>query len=476
MPDSPSDFEVGATINQQPRPRILIYGFGNSEGENNDEPLPEFIRPIFTLAPTVVRVTSLSQVRTTEWDVLVTDQPLFHKISNGFGSTTYKPISPHLCVLYITNTFSDQDTIEQRPDWRQKILFRQGHVSQEFTRIRNLPAPIAELVHEQLEPVFKRRVSHQKFEAAQSIWASGPDFTSPSRSRKEYHEVVIQPFSITPSGAILAGRYARSESSETWLLPSDTPDLSQWFSAALTEWQKLAPERFPALPDWTTRQEWSTAAERYLRKQVDDLKLRRASILRQLEAEEGQLKKSLLAAKEAADAYERALLTEQDDPLKRAVAKALSDLGFAVTDSDATAASDDHLEDLQVRDSRDPNWIALVEVKGYGRGAKTEALTQFIRFTTRFMHAQKRTPDALWYIVNQFRGKDPSARQQALHGKAVDVAAFGSGGGLVIDTVELFRLVISVQEGVISRDQAREALRKATGRFLTGFPAPEDRP
>ncbi len=140
-------------------------------------------------------------------------------------------------------------------------------------------------------------------------------------------------------------------------------------------------------------------------------------------------------------------------------------MGFEVTDADKDAASDDHLEDLHIKDPDRPGWIALGEVKGYSRGAKTEGITQFLRFNMRYTARTKQNPDANWYIVNQFLNRDPSTRQMALHGKEEDVAAFGEANGLVVDTVALFHLFARVQDGAVPPQEARKLLVQSTGRF-----------
>ncbi|MFH9435681.1 hypothetical protein [Streptomyces rochei] len=208
-----------------------------------------------------------------------------------------------------------------------------------------------------------------------------------------------------------------------------------------------------------------TAEEKRISAEIAEVEERRRKVLAELADRESELKQQLAAAVEVADGLERALLTTQSDALKEAVMTTLGALGFTVTDADQTAASDDHLEDLHIRDAGRPDWIALGEVKGYTRGAKTEGITQFLRFNMRYMAREKRSPDANWYIVNQFLNRDPSIRQKALHGKDEDVAAFGEANGLVIDTVELFKLFIRVQEGIIAKEEARRLLVESTGRF-----------
>jgi hypothetical protein len=251
------------------------------------------------------------------------------------------------------------------------------------------------------------------------------------------------------------------------MLPHDVPDLIPWVRAALAEWHRLAPDRFPGVPDWSHGDEWSTPTERALRARLRDIADERDARMQELNEREASTRRLLDEARSAADQDERALLTETGRPLVLAVLNALSTLGFDVIDADDDAPEDDHLEDLRITDSEAPGWIALVEVKGYTKGAKTEALTQFIRFEKRYQTQNGRTADAEWYIVNQFRSRDPSTRQAALHGKDDDIAAFASSGGLVIDTVELFRVLDEVRTGSRQAGDVRRAMREATGRWKT---------
>jgi hypothetical protein len=151
--------------------------------------------------------------------------------------------------------------------------------------------------------------------------------------------------------------------------------------------------------------------------------------------------------------------------LVRAVIRALGEIGFVVVDADATADPSEHLEDLRISDPDAPNWIALGEVKGYTKGAKTEGITQFIRFSTRYAKEAGRGPDSMWYIVNQFMKRDPAERQRVLHGNDGDVSAFADNGGLVLDTVQLFHLLNHVRTGKISAEEGRRRLRESVGLF-----------
>jgi len=141
-------------------------------------------------------------------------------------------------------------------------------------------------------------------------------------------------------------------------------------------------------------------------------------------------------------------------------------MGFEVENSDLTAAPGDNLEDLIVCDPGHPGWVALVEVKGYTKGAQTAALTQCARFSSRYALKHRREPDALWYIVNQFLTKDPEDRQPVLHGNDQDVEAFAEADGLIMDTIELFRSLMRLRRGELTGVQVRAALH-TTGIYLT---------
>jgi len=433
------EIESGAIVNISPRPRMLVWGFSDDQS---------LVTQLLQLCPTSQHIASLSQVRQTEWDLLVTDQSL--ELKNAI-----REVEPHLSVVYRAPADEYFVTIERRPGWKSKIRSRAGVVSQELQRMRNLPERVAILVHEKLEPVLTKRTSHRVFEHQ--------EVRPPESARAP--EIV--PFISTAESHPLAGKYPRSDASEAWLLPEDIPDFPSWVQAALAEWHSLAPERFPGVPDWSTRKAWLTKEELTLTAEIEAVKKERAEQVERLQKLEAELQARLATARESADKYERALLTTQSDELKNSVIRALQEIGFNVVDADETAQADDHLEDLHITDPDIPGWVALGEVKGYTKGAKTEGLTQFLRFNMRYTSRTGRNPDACWYIVNQFIKRDPSTRQQALHGKDEDVLAFGSASGLVIDTVQLFQVLRNVRAGSLTSKSARELLRNASGRFST---------
>jgi hypothetical protein len=63
-------------------------------------------------------------------------------------------------------------------------------------------------------------------------------------------------------------------------------------------------------------------------------------------------------------------------------------------------------------------------------------------------------------------GQDPSTRPIPLASNPNELQTFAEDGGLVIDTSELFRLVMNVRRGLIDQDAARQEIREARGAFL----------
>ncbi len=181
---------------------------------------------------------------------------------------------------------------------------------------------------------------------------------------------------------------------------------------------------------------------------------------------EQEAQETLRELREEVDQSERLLLTATGDVLVQAVKAALERLGFVVEDMDAKG-SREKLEDLHVRDG---DWLALCEVKGYTKGGSVTDIGKINRFVERYGRATGSWPDARWYVVNQFSGRDPSARMQLLRGQDEDVEEFAESDGLAIDTRSLFLLDKDVSEGRIEKDEARLKLRESVGRFGYGLP------
>jgi hypothetical protein len=86
------------------------------------------------------------------------------------------------------------------------------------------------------------------------------------------------------------------------------------------------------------------------------------------------------------------------------------------------------------------------------------------RFRSRFQQDEGRRPDACWLIVNHFMELDPDLRERVLQSRQPEVDEFASDGGLVVDSVQLFRLFGVVAAGTLDASTARTALRTSVGR------------
>lgn len=429
------------------------------------EDRPELVERLLALAPSAKHIASLHDVRQAEWDLLVTDTSLNESSRDVFSRERSISPEPHLCAVVVLDEVATGwgGDVEHGP-WSGAIDVRGPHIASELRRVPGLPERVAALTHEQLEPVLIARTRHTWFGVRESAPRVLPSAGGPA-ARQLPATPTIEPFIETADGRPLAGKYKRSTEAETWLLPADVPDVVPWVSAALGEWHALAPNRFPGVPDWSQSPTWQTPAEIVLQDALEVLNEERQIAELGFASREGELRARLLVAREAADGYERALLTAQDEQLRLVVMRALRELGLTVNDSDAEATERDALEDLRAADPEFPKWIALVEVKGYTKGAKTEAIGQFLRFQRRFSEREGRMADAEWYVVNQFLSRDPSTRQHALAGSPGDVAAFAAAGGLVIDTVVLFTLLMQARRKERTAADVRLLLRTSTGRL-----------
>jgi hypothetical protein len=254
----------------------------------------------------------------------------------------------------------------------------------------------------------------------------------------------------------------------TWCLclpiVPEHPEL--WLRAALDVWRESAPERFPGGPVWRDASEYQTQEQRRLHASLAELAAERLQVEAALNAREAALESDLVAADSAAEAGSLRLLTDDGPTLVEAVTVALEELGFVVVDADSELAEGvAKAEDLRLSDPGDDDWTNITEVKGHTGGAKASVLLKLSQRAERFALRAGALPTARWYIANQFRESDPRKRPVVLRGADDDLEVFGQGGGLVIDTRDLFTLAGEVADGERTADSARGLLKAARGRF-----------
>lgn len=330
--------------------------------------------------------------------------------------------------------------------------------AREFAIPKGLPSSIETLIKTQLVPLTQQEQTHEWLELSVRSAATDQEWAS-----------VLQPFLLTRRDQVLAGRFPRPGArSECWCFPDYAISIAPAIvEVALREWRKRDPEVFPTT-DWASQSQWRTTSENRLVNELDELEAQRAATLANMRQREAQLESQLAEAKPEAETGERLLLTAQGDELGRIVDECLSSLGFQVTNMDnLDRPGAVRREDLRVTSPDISGWVAVVEVKGYTRGsAKVNDLLKLGRYRTEYLKETGSEPSAVWYVVNQFVGDDPSTRPPMLSSDESTLETFAEDSGLAIDTADLFRLWMAVKIGHLTPEEARSRLVQARGRFV----------
>lgn len=464
----------GQTLTQQPGPRVLIHDPGshfNYSGQQRYSPGafdPHLLEiQLSPTVPTVEVARRLSDYNLNEWDCLVTVNKPIRFESTTQPSPNYDAPSVtvhsweqsypnHLSVICVIRS-GDVDLIDVAPSKGTDevglpptaILRDADTVGRHIRQVDGLPDHLAAVVRDHLIPVARDRNEHLSFRR----WTNSEDPDSIYKDRLPF-----RPFLLGPDDVILAGSYERNAEASVWLLPEDVPDLFPWVSAALREWHEMYPSRFPARPDWQGASAWKSHAEVIIEANRQAVFGRYRATLEALQTELDALDEQAEAAGAAADQFQRALLTADSDLLAEAVGCSLATLGFHVVDMDEHWPDGDRREDLRVFVDDDPDWVAIVEVKGAKNGARETEVQNFGRWAERFILDEQRLPSARWFVTNHQRQQDPAARQEAFANKPAVLETFAKSGGTVIDTRALFDLVRLVQEKPSRADQARTLL------------------
>jgi hypothetical protein len=448
---------AGRRVGVRPGPRILIVGF------RSDDRLRQ---QLLEIGPTTQLISTISEVRQAEWDCLITDEP--------FISVVPWPASvcleAHLRVIYFVGR-TDSEYIDEvladvpLPNSSLRAAFNIIHTTtivNEFHRPADLGIDerISRLANETLLPQVRRERTKQVFKA----WSDDDQMEGIPAADQNMVRLaaafIVSPFLKDADGQSLAGWYQRTPMSPVWLLPECTPDKPVWVKTALRVWHDQDLTRFPLIIDWSGEPEWQTPQERSLATRLAQTKVEHEQAIEVFQRQEIELAAELEAARDVANSSVRELLTSQGDRLVNRVALSLSALGFKVTRQDELATEGDKLEDLRVRDPDHPNWIALAEVRGYKGGAALNDLLRIERFVTRFVVETGATPSAAWYIVNHFADRDPGSRPRPLVSNPLEAKTFFDGGGLILNTVDLFRLLRQVEDGEISKEDAKSLIRE----------------
>ena len=255
----------------------------------------------------------------------------------------------------------------------------------------------------------------------------------------------------------------RPSQSVLWLPESARRAFKEWLSFVFSYWREQEPGLFPRSNDWQADDEWSAPEEANARRALAAFNLEEEEHQRVAEERRGTLAAEASAAIVLGDEA-RTLLTADGDRLVAKVAEVLEGFGFAVTNADDLPEHQAaKKEDLRIQEGE---WVAVIEVKGYSRGAKAEGIAQVERAARSYLRNNGHDPDALWYVVNAHRSDNPGTRPLPLQSDPGAVEGFATeSNGLVIDTRDLFRLWRRVADGQMDKDEARALLRGAHGRF-----------
>ena len=444
-------------LNPIPRPRVLLWG---------TDRVTDLETRLVKIVPTVGVAEDISRKNLDEWDVVITDtNPVTVNTSTMSGISEHVFVDKRVCVVWLLHEedvpwHGALELVYVGPDSERprRLKAEKGHVCNELLDVTPPAAGdrLNRLTQSQLHDVALKREggSHLAFAIPNQ-----PDIFD-----------WITPLGLLRTTHALAVIYKRDAAAETLILPDDVPDLLPWIEAALWRWHDLNPDAFPRLHDWREAPEWQTGDEQRIAAQI------RSEIEQFLQARVAHealvadLSAKLSAARDAGDLYERALLTEQGVLLADAVLQLLQDLGFDVRDMDnEKQSSDQRLEDFRVTDPAAPGWVAVVEVKGFSGGAKSNPMTRIGQFCERMALKEGRLPDRRWYIANQYRDTPPGQRAPILRAAKEDVELFTEAGGAIFDTLSLFKLHQLVESGDLGREDARRLMREATGIFDQQF-------
>ncbi len=257
-----------------------------------------------------------------------------------------------------------------------------------------------------------------------------------------------------------------TDSAMYWLLPESIQDKASWVRAFFEECDRVRPERFP---NWTKEVSgfWRTADEQTAIARLEDFDSETLEINNRRSLDRESLVAEVGRTSREADENDRALLHSSGDDLVKNVAIILESFGFSLTDMDEVAElqGSNKQEDLQARHVRlaGDDWVALVEVKSFTRGAKSSALQQIQKAAGIYEGRVGRPPTALWYVVNAEKEKPLDARGEVLRGAEEEVEVFSKDGGLVVDAKVLFQIDKKVKSGEWTADEAAEYFLGATG-------------
>lgn len=245
--------------------------------------------------------------------------------------------------------------------------------------------------------------------------------------------------------------YNKRNGSVTFMLPQIDDKkvlLERLYSSCL---YKHFSELFPL----QTKNSWLTNKS-YVLPEIVQLNREKEDALKQYEDIVKQKDKSIEEIK-SKHVFLYSMLTETGECLVSNVKIFLEWLGFKnVKSMDASVKEgEDFEEDLQVL--LDNNELLIIEVKGLHGTSKDNECAQISKIENRRVHEGKYSKIHSLYIVNNERGKEPLKRQiPPFTAHQIKDAEYSYRA--MAYTYQLFNLYFEIQSGVITKEEARNAL------------------
>ena len=248
-------------------------------------------------------------------------------------------------------------------------------------------------------------------------------------------------------------------------LPNKVFNQSLWVELLVTRWAQTDKERLPNFADWASTPEWMVPEEETLTKSIQELAANRERTIAQIDKKIAEMTASLREATKTANSGLRRLITAQNDELVSEVASVLKKIGFSVELVDETLEDNvPKREDIRLRDPSDKMWEAIVEVRGYARsGGTTADLMRLNRFANLYLKEKERLPDKRIYVANGQLDLIPSQRQSPLASADEDVKVFAEEGGLIIWTLDLFKVAKATTS--INHGSTLASIKESVGRW-----------
>ena len=240
------------------------------------------------------------------------------------------------------------------------------------------------------------------------------------------------------------------------VLPQEA-DAVAWFRSFLADLHEADPERVPQLPPSPELSEtWHTPDELWLGGLIQQADEKLVAALGERDHYLAQFR--AVGKREEEEGMRRVLYADGED-LEEAVGDIFQSLGFTVRDMDAeTPSGEPKREDFRLTGNWCPDWEALVEVKGYKKGVKSNDTRQLTDHREAYNRANGHPPDQALWVVNPHRLDAPASRPP-IGSNIADRAE--TAGWVCINATDLYRLWTTTAQGATQRDLAIMSLVNA---------------